>query len=129
MKKLLIVEDDVDIANILQNALAAKYELKILHDSTDIITTLKSFKPDILLLDNFIGQSNASEVIREIQALKEGNNIPFILFSAHPDIEKIAFNLKAKAFLPKPFKLSELYACLNKVAADEYPTLLHNNPA
>lgn len=118
MKKLLIAEDDVDMANILQIALASKYQLKIVHNSRDIFTALESFIPDILLLDNFIGQAKASDVIRDIRALKECNNIPFILFSGHHDIEKIASKLKAGAFLPKPFKLAELYACLKKVSPD-----------
>ena len=95
MKKLLIVEDDVDMANILQIALNAKYQLKIVHEVKNIPSALVDFTPDGLLLDNFIGQAKASEVIKDIQALNETRKIPFILFSAHPEIEKIAGEIKA----------------------------------
>ena len=118
MKKLLIVEDDVDMTDILRIALAAKYDLKIVHDSKSIPSALENFLPDVLLLDNFIGQSKATEVLKEIKLLNELKIIPFILFSAHPDIEKIAITMNANGFLPKPFKLTELYACLDKVISE-----------
>lgn len=121
MKKILIVEDDVDMTNILQIALATKYQLKIVNEPKNIAPALQNFIPDVLLLDNFIGHSQASEIIKDIQAHNEHNSIPFILFSAHPDIEKIALKLNADAFLQKPFKLTELYACLDKVLADFLP--------
>ena len=118
MKTILIIEDDLDMAIILKIALAEKYLLKIVHELKSIKHALENFKPDILIIDNSIGQNNGPEVLKAIQLLEERNNIPFILFSAHPDIQNIAIQINANAYLSKPFNLADLYACVDKVFAD-----------
>ena len=123
MKTILIVEDDLDMAIILKIALAEKYLLKIVHELKSIKDALTNFRPDILLIDNTIGQYNGAEVLKTIQIFDERNNIPFILFSANPDLKNIAIQMKANAYLPKPFKLADLYACVDKVF-DDCPTFV-----
>ena len=122
MKKILILEDDVDMVNILQIALALKYDLKIVHEAKNIPAALQGFTADLILLDNCIGLSKASEVLKDIQGIKQYSKIPYILFSAHPNIEKIALEIKANAFLPKPFNFKELFDCLTRVL-DEVPAI------
>lgn len=129
MKKIFIVEDDVDMATILQIALEGKYLLKIVHEYKNIPGALENFTPDILLIDYTIGLSNGAEVLKAIQVIEERNDIPFILFSAHPDIKNIAIEMNANAFLAKPFQLADLYICVDKAFADCPTHCIPNPPA
>lgn len=115
MKKILVIEDDQDIADIVEMALADRYVVQTETDNNHILRSFREFKPDLILVDNQIGQRNATEVVSEIKAMDDYYNIPFVLFSGHEDIRRIADEIEAHAYLPKPFALVDLYNCIDVV--------------
>lgn len=115
MKKILVIEDDQDIADIVEMALADLYKVQTQTDNSLILDSFKAFKPDLILVDNQIGQRNATEIVSEIKSTDDYNNIPFVLFSGHEDIRRIASEIEANAYLPKPFALVDLYECIDVV--------------
>jgi DNA-binding NtrC family response regulator len=117
MKKLLLLEDDPDTTYIVEMALAGKYEVFLQKDSANITITILSCMPDVILIDYYIGQQHASEIIKEIHLSTKCSNIPFILFSGHYDIERIAKEMGATSFLSKPFRLADLYLTIAQVLA------------
>ena len=52
-KKILVIDDEEQIANLLKLRLesAGEYEVKVLFEATDIIRQVRAFKPDVILLD------------------------------------------------------------------------------
>lgn len=117
MKKILIIEDDPYIADTVEMALADLYELKILNKAEHIAEELSVFLPDLFLIDNYVGQMQASEIVAIIRGNNQYTSIPVILFSGHPDIKNLAKAIAANAYLAKPFGLEELYACIDGVLA------------
>ena len=115
MKKIFIVEDDEDITGILTIALGARYNLSIINDTNNLMERISDFLPDLIITDNFVGQKVAAEIIKEIRSEHRFSNIPVILFSGHPDIEKLSKEIEASAYLSKPFTLKELNSCIEKV--------------
>jgi DNA-binding response OmpR family regulator len=115
VKKILVIEDDQDIADIVEMALADKYEVQTQTDNNLILESFAEFKPDLILVDNQIGQRNATEIVSEIKRTDDYKSIPFVLFSGHEDIRRIAGEIEANAFLPKPFALVDLYKCIDVV--------------
>ena len=115
MKKILVIEDDQDIAEIVEMALNHKYIVKTETDNTHILQAFDNFKPDLIMVDNHIGQKQAPEIVREIKNVIAYKNIPFVLFSGHHDIQRIANEIHASAYLSKPFDLKELYTCIDGV--------------
>ena len=115
MKKILVIEDDQDIAEIVEMALEGKYDVKSETDSRKVLTIFETFQPDMVLIDNQLGQMQAVDVIVEIKKLSVYKTIPFVLFSGHEDIRRIAAEIKATAYLAKPFALNDLYACIEDV--------------
>jgi DNA-binding response OmpR family regulator len=113
VKKILVIEDDQDIADIVEMALTELYEVKTQTDNNEILSSFIAFKPDLILVDNQIGQRYATDIVSEIKAADDYNNVPFVLFSGHEDIRKIASEIKADAYLPKPFALVDLYSCID----------------
>ena len=118
MTKIFIIEDDEDISDILTLTLGNKYNLLIINDTNNLIARMSDFLPDLIITDNFVGQKVAAEIIKEIRSEHLFSNIPFILFSAHPDIEKLSEDIAANAYLSKPFTMQELNSCIEKVIAN-----------
>jgi DNA-binding NtrC family response regulator len=117
MKKIFIIEDDEDITDILTLALGNKYNLSIINDTNNLMERMTDFLPDLIITDNFVGQKVAAEIIKEIRSQHFFSNIPVILFSAHPDIEKLSKEINANVYLSKPFTIQELNCCIDKVSA------------
>ncbi|AMR33569.1 hypothetical protein A0256_20140 [Mucilaginibacter sp. PAMC 26640] len=115
MKKIFVIEDDKDIADFLEIALCERYTVLAKRNGTNLLPVLTQFMPDLILIDNQIGQRNASEILDEIRSADYSLKIPLILFSGHPDIAAIAIKLKADAYLAKPFNLVDLYSCIAAV--------------
>jgi DNA-binding response OmpR family regulator len=72
------------------------------------LSELETIKPDVILLDNWLGGVKGSELCKMIKASKEHSHIPVILVSAIDDLEEVASECDADAYLSKPFELSEL---------------------
>ncbi|AYL97548.1 response regulator [Mucilaginibacter celer] len=117
LKKILVIEDDPDIADIMEIALGDKYDVAIKMDGYDISDHVESFSPDLIMLDNYIGQKEAKEIIAEIHLVDDHRTIPFVLFSGHDDITRIAQHINATAYLAKPFALDDLYKCVDAILA------------
>jgi DNA-binding NtrC family response regulator len=117
MSKIFIIEDDEDTSDILTLALGNKHNLLIINDTNSMMERISEFLPDFIIMDNFVGQKVAAEIIKEIRSQHFFSKIPVILFSAHPDIEKISKEIAANAYISKPFTLQDLNSCIDKVSA------------
>ncbi|MEO3408571.1 response regulator [Mucilaginibacter sp. CAU 1740] len=117
LKKILVIEDDPDIADIMEIALSDKYDVAIKTDGYHVSDHIESFNPDLIMLDNYIGQKQAREIIAEIHEVDDHRNIPYVLFSGHEDITRIAKHINATAYLAKPFALDDLYKCVDSILA------------
>ena len=113
MKKILVIEDDQDIADIVEMALNEKYIVRTQTDNDYILDAFENFTPDLIMVDNQLGQKNAPEIVKEIKSIDAYKNIPFVLFSGHHDIKRIATEIDADAYLAKPFSLVDLYSCID----------------
>ncbi len=130
MKKILVIDDDEDITFIVEMALAEKYIIKVRNDTKNLIGVIEDFLPNIILLDNYIGNKLAQEIVTEIRQHEAIKDVPLILFSAHDDIAKLAENINASGFLPKPFELESLYSTIENILVEinskSGHTSLHN---
>ena len=113
MKKILVIEDDQDIADIVEMALTEKYIVRTQTENAYILDAFENFTPDLIMIDNQLGQKNAPEILKEIKSVDAYKNIPFVLFSGHHDIKNLANEIDADAYLAKPFSLVDLYSCVD----------------
>lgn len=107
MKKILVVEDDESIHNLIIKLLEKEqYNVLNAYSGTEAITILGKEKIDLILLDLMLPELNGEEIIKSVK------NIPIIVISA-----KISPNDKvncllngANDYLTKPFNNNELLA-------------------
>ncbi len=82
MKKILIVEDEDIIIDLLEKKLIQEgYEVSTAHDGEEGLKIMKEVKPDIVLLDIVMPKKSGYEVMEEMSKDPELNKIPIIIIS------------------------------------------------
>jgi DNA-binding response OmpR family regulator len=81
-KKILIIEDEEIILNLLQKKLSQEgYEISVAKDGQEGLRLMKEVKPDLILLDIVMPKIGGFEVMEEMQKEDELKNIPVIVVS------------------------------------------------
>lgn len=107
MEKILIVEDDISIHNIIEELLKSKnYSTFNAYSGTEALLLLEKEKYDLILLDLMIPGISGEEIISKVK------NIPIIVLSAKVSSEdKVNCLLSgANDYITKPFDNKELLA-------------------
>ncbi|BAE85655.1 response regulator transcription factor [Desulfitobacterium hafniense] len=110
MKNILIIEDDVNIAELERDYLQLNgYQVDIVLDGATGLKKAVSGAYDILIVDLMLPQLDGFEIIKEVRKKLE---IPIIVLSARSeDIDKIrGLDYGADDYLTKPFSPAELMA-------------------
>lgn len=110
MVKILMIEDDFELAEILTEFLAKfKMEVTIAEEPYIGLSTLNTSKFDLVILDLTLPGLDGLEVCKEI---RKKHNIPIIISSARHDLtDKVnALDNGADDYLPKPYDPQELLA-------------------
>ncbi|MDI9216735.1 MULTISPECIES: response regulator transcription factor [Clostridium] len=106
-ENILIIEDDRDISEILRFALMKEgYKVKVNPNGLEARDEIKSFNPDLILLDIMLNDTDGFSVCRNISSYK----IPIIMLTARIDImDKIlGLELGADDYITKPFDIREV---------------------
>ena len=107
MKKILIIDDDVHIGNVLEETLSKEgYKIFRAYSGTEALFVLSASKPDLILLDLMLPGLNGEEVLPKIKG------IPVIVVSSKVDIDHKVDVLLSGAvdYVTKPFHMKELSA-------------------
>ena len=107
-KKLLIIEDDIDIALMIKEYLKKEdYEVFIGNDGEEGITIFKENDINLIMLDVMMPNMDGYEVLSKI---REFSNVPVIMLTAkgHQMDKVIGFKKGCDDYIVKPFDLVEL---------------------
>lgn len=115
-KRILIFDDDVDILSICTYILEEQgWEVHTSPHCNNIDTAVRSIKPDIILMDNWIPDTGGIIATQTIKSQPDLKDIPVIYFSANNDIQSLAKQAGADTYLEKPFDLTELELVIEKM--------------
>ncbi|WP_059171633.1 response regulator YycF [Bacillus sp. FJAT-27445] len=109
-KKILVVDDEKPIADILQfNLKKEGYTVFCAYDGNDAISMVEEVQPDLILLDIMLPLRDGMEVCREVRKKYE---MPIIMLTAKDsEIDKVlGLELGADDYVTKPFSTRELIA-------------------
>ncbi|MDO4595244.1 MAG: response regulator transcription factor [Tissierellia bacterium] len=113
MSRILIVEDELDLANIIKDYLERElYEVEICTEGDKAIEIFDKFKPSLVILDLMLPGMNGYEICKNIRIK---STIPILILSAKIDeFDKVkGLNLGADDYITKPFRPRELLARVN----------------
>lgn len=109
MKKILLVEDDTEISQLLTTVLSNDYHVTPAYSGTEGLLQFAHQEFDLVLLDIMLSGKTGEEVLLEI---REKSGVPIVMLTALSDKKLISdFLLKgADDYLTKPFDIEELQA-------------------
>lgn len=82
MKKILIVEDDLIVANIYRNKFAVEgYEVEIAADGLAALEMVHSFRPNAVILDLMLPKMTGVELLKKLRSEPDFQKLPVIVFS------------------------------------------------
>ena len=117
-KRILVIDDDEDILNILKIILEDEgYEVIPLNTGASA-EEIHLMHPDLILLDVRIKgfHKTGDEICNEIKACNSTKDIPVILVSAEFNVSQLAQESGADGYLRKPFNVRELIDQVNQIS-------------
>jgi CheY-like chemotaxis protein len=108
MKKILIVDDDPGIQDAFRAIFdAGRYQLNVFADGDAVLAN--NFEvPDLFILDKQLAGVDGIDLCRIIKGRPATRDVPVIIISASPAIEKLALAAGADEVLEKPFSINVL---------------------
>ncbi len=114
-QKILIVDDDANIAELIALYLEKEcFETRIVGDGESAVPAVRSFMPDLVLLDIMLPGMDGYQVCREIRSK---DSVPVIMLSAKGEVfdKVLGLELGADDYMEKPFDSKELVARVKAV--------------
>jgi DNA-binding response OmpR family regulator len=108
--RVLVVEDDEEIADVLRRSLRQEgYEVRTSGDGVDALDAAAAFVPDLVVLDLGLPRLDGVEVCRRLRA---DGDVPILMLTARTETEDRVDGLDSGAddYLTKPFERRELLA-------------------
>ena len=108
MKKILVVEDEKDIQNIIKAFLEnAKYKVETADDGLDAINLIQNNNYDLILLDIMLPKVDGFTIC---EMIRKNSNVPIIILTALTDEESQlkGFDKLADDYITKPFSMPVL---------------------
>jgi DNA-binding response OmpR family regulator len=128
MYKIFIIEDDEIVAEIYKDKLQSEgYHVEVAHDGESGYLRLKTFKPDLLLLDMMIPELAGVDILRMLRGKVAFKDLPVIAFSGSDELLEDARRLGATRVLSKGeyvpnqivARITEVLAAQRKVGESE----------
>ena len=108
--KILLVDDDPDFVSATKIVLESKYQVIVASEGEEGIQKARDEKPDLIILDVLLPKIDGYHVCRMLKYNEQFKSIPVILLTAkaQPEDKKIGEEVKADAYIVKPFQSQEL---------------------
>lgn len=112
-KKILVIDDDEDIRNLLYTTLSSEgFDVITIDSGKKALEVLMEIKVDCILLDVMMPEIDGWETLRMIRTSEVTKNLPVIMVTVKDSrIDKLtAIKEKATDYITKPFNTEELVA-------------------
>jgi CheY-like chemotaxis protein len=117
--KILVAEDEKDIASLIEDWLSEVYDVTVALDGKTAVQKAVWHQPQVILLDVVLPDMSGYDVVRLLQGAAQTRGIPVIVMTAKnfddSTIKMIKLENNVFGFLNKPFKPSDLIKMLEVV--------------
>jgi two-component system response regulator MprA len=113
MTRILVVEDEANIADVIRRGLVYKgFDVDVAHTGEDALHSARDQLPDLVILDLMLPDMDGVEVC---QRLRAADDVPIIMLTARDAVSDKVGGLEAGAddYMTKPFEFDELVARVN----------------
>ncbi|MDB5121754.1 MAG: hypothetical protein JWN56_2972 [Sphingobacteriales bacterium] len=121
MKRILVVDDDVDVAEEVKWLLNEEgYITGCANKLTGIWDIIEEFRPHLILLDISMPDGDGRDLCKRLKSTPLTAEIPVIIFSSHPYIYDTIEMVQANDVITKPFKKEIFLDRVKKQLAKNY---------
>ena len=115
-KRVLIVDDDEEVASGLAALLETEWEVRIAANGRQAVVAFAEFSPDVVLLDVMLPDTSGIDLLHQFKMYSETSAV--IMMSGGGTLERVIESMKlgAETFLQKPFDYDTLTASLEQVS-------------
>jgi len=116
--KILVVDDDPDLTNLVKNILEAEdYEVCSVESGEEAIGELAKSRPDLIILDILLPGMDGYAICEMLKTRDQTSPIPIIILSIKSSVEDriMGLNVGADDYITKPFDPGELTARVEAV--------------
>jgi excisionase family DNA binding protein len=111
-KKLLIVDDDQDLVELISEGFArdGRFDIRSVNNGFDAGMGVREFRPDLVILDVMLPDINGKEVCQRVRSDSALDMVKILCISGMVEQDKVA-ELKAAGaddFMQKPFSIEDL---------------------
>ncbi|HRR09503.1 MAG TPA: response regulator [Rhodothermales bacterium] len=105
--KILLVEDNVEIAQLLIRYLSENYQVSIAINGKEALVKAKESLPDLVITDIMMPEMDGWTFMRQFRKIKDFRAIPVIVITAKADAQAFhdSLDFGADAYITKPFSL------------------------
>lgn len=124
--KLLLVEDDISLAELLEYRFANEgFAVRRTANGDEALAMAKDDPPDVVILDWMIEGTDGIEVCRHLRRSKQTAGVPIIMLSARDELDDRIRGLEIGAddYVTKPFSSRDLFARISSVLRRVRPAL------
>lgn len=114
-KTILICEDEPALRELVRASLNGDYEFIEASDGYGALRLARELSPDAVILDLMLPGLGGLEVLAELRADEELNDIPVLVITAWSETRQDLVDAGADDFLPKPFDPDQLRVTIEKL--------------
>jgi two-component system alkaline phosphatase synthesis response regulator PhoP len=117
-KKILVVEDDRDISELITYNLGREgYDVSCLYDGSRVIEFVDQSKPDVIILDLMLPEVDGIEICRTLKSDNTTRHIPIVMLTAKSEEADVVIGLQMGAddYIAKPFSPKVLIARIKAI--------------
>jgi len=122
-KRILVVEDEVELANTIKDWLETnRYTVITALDGEEALAKARNEKPDLVLLDIMLPKISGFDVCRKLKIDDRYKHLPIIVITAkfQPNDIRFGEEMGADAYLTKPVEFKILLGKIRELLARDY---------
>jgi putative two-component system response regulator len=116
-KTILICDDERAMRELVRAVLDGGHRYEEAADGVGALETAREARPDAIVLDVMLPGGNGITILEQIRADPHLAEIPVVVLTAWPDMERPAYAAGASRFFMKPFEPEELRAAVEELLA------------
>ena len=118
--KILVVDDDIDVAAYIHSLFATEYIVENRYSAESALADMDNIRPDIILSDIIMGEMSGYDFCRTLKSNLMYSHIPVVLITAKSNIDEQISGLRlgAVAYVTKPFDPAYLHALVESQLAN-----------
>lgn len=113
--KILVIDDDHYLSKLLEFKFSREgFEVCLADDGQAGLDKIKSFRPDLVILDGLLPVLDGHEVLQQLRQDEQSKNLPVIMLTGldHKQAAALANGCIANEFIAKPFKMADLLSSI-----------------